>query len=163
MSELFYYKAISIRQPWADLIINGYKRIENRGWYTKYRGPLLIHASKGFDHDCAEFAEDILTHDEWYAMLNKPKEEFQRGGIIGIANLVDVKLFEAEWHKPTKDPWFVGKYGFVLGGARPLTEMYPLPGKLNIFDVVGNDAKEIQEMLKDRIRDLEGDFVSRRN
>ncbi|WP_245839042.1 ASCH domain-containing protein [Yersinia kristensenii] len=38
-------KALSIRQPWAWLIVNGYKDIENRTWNTKCRGPVLIHAS----------------------------------------------------------------------------------------------------------------------
>jgi hypothetical protein len=40
-------KALSIRQPWAWLIVNGYKDIENRSWATKFRGPVLIHAAKG--------------------------------------------------------------------------------------------------------------------
>ena len=30
--------ALSIRQPWAWLIVNGYKDIENRDWKTHYRG-----------------------------------------------------------------------------------------------------------------------------
>ena len=38
-------KAISIKQPWASLIVNGYKDIENRSWRTSYRGKILIHAS----------------------------------------------------------------------------------------------------------------------
>ena len=38
-------KAISIKQPWASLIVNGIKDIENRTWATKYRGKVLIHAS----------------------------------------------------------------------------------------------------------------------
>ena len=42
-------KAISIRQPWAWLIVNGYKDVENRTWYTSHRGPLLICASKALD------------------------------------------------------------------------------------------------------------------
>jgi hypothetical protein len=146
MSELLY-KAISIRQPWASLIVLGYKKIENRSWYTKYRGPILIHASKGFDRDCEEFAEDILPVKDWARIFNRPKDEFQRGGIIGIANLVNVKLFEAEKHNPVKDPWFVGKYGFVLEGARPLPEMVPLNGRLNIFDVAGEDAEDIQNLI----------------
>ncbi|HDU8694716.1 TPA: ASCH domain-containing protein, partial [Morganella morganii subsp. morganii] len=40
-------KAISIRQPWAWLIVNGHKDIENRSWRTKYRGQVLVHASQG--------------------------------------------------------------------------------------------------------------------
>ena len=39
-------KAISLWQPWASAIADGKKKIETRSWYTKYRGPLLIHATK---------------------------------------------------------------------------------------------------------------------
>ena len=42
-------KCISIRQPWAWLIIKGVKPVENRTWSSSYRGPLLIHASLTFD------------------------------------------------------------------------------------------------------------------
>ena len=38
-------KVIVIRQPWAWLIVNGFKDIENRSWATRYRGSLLIQAS----------------------------------------------------------------------------------------------------------------------
>jgi len=38
-------KVIVVRQPWAWLIVNGYKDIENRSWHTRYRGKLLIQAS----------------------------------------------------------------------------------------------------------------------
>jgi len=41
-------KALSIIQPWAWLITRGYKDIENRGWYTPYRGRFLVHASKAY-------------------------------------------------------------------------------------------------------------------
>ena len=46
-------KALSIRQPWAWLILHGGKDIENRDWATRFRGRVLIHASKG------------VTQDEW--------------------------------------------------------------------------------------------------
>jgi len=39
-------KALSLWQPWASLIALDVKRIETRGWSTKYRGPLAIHAGK---------------------------------------------------------------------------------------------------------------------
>jgi hypothetical protein len=42
-------KAISIRQPWAWLIVNGYKDIENRIWAAKLRGPVLIHAGQSLN------------------------------------------------------------------------------------------------------------------
>ena len=40
-------KALSIRQPWAWLIIKGHKDIENRSWPTAFRGRVLVHAAKG--------------------------------------------------------------------------------------------------------------------
>jgi len=40
-------KALSLPQPWAMLVIMGVKEIEKRSWSTAYRGPMLIHASKG--------------------------------------------------------------------------------------------------------------------
>jgi hypothetical protein len=42
-------KIITIKQPWATLISQGYKKYEFRSWKTNYRGPLLIHAGKGVD------------------------------------------------------------------------------------------------------------------
>lgn len=42
-------KALSIRQPWAWLIVAGYKDIENRSWPTNFRGRVYIHASRKFD------------------------------------------------------------------------------------------------------------------
>jgi hypothetical protein len=44
-------KILSIRHPWAYLIANGDKDIENRMWRTKYRGPFLIHASLALDRE----------------------------------------------------------------------------------------------------------------
>ena len=38
-------KCLTVRQPWAWLIIHGGKDIENRTWRTHYTGPLLIHAA----------------------------------------------------------------------------------------------------------------------
>ena len=44
-------KILSIRQPWAALIVHGFKETENRTWSTSYRGPVLIHAA--LKVDCA--------------------------------------------------------------------------------------------------------------
>lgn len=38
-------KAITVKQPWGYLICLGIKNIENRTWYTKYRGRVYIHAA----------------------------------------------------------------------------------------------------------------------
>lgn len=54
-------KALSIRQPWAWLIVNGYKSIENRTWNTRIRGTILIHAGKGFDKEGYAWVRAVLS------------------------------------------------------------------------------------------------------
>lgn len=54
-------KALSIRQPWAELILRGLKDVENRSWFTRYTGPLLVHVSRTADEH--RFAEYGLTDD----------------------------------------------------------------------------------------------------
>lgn len=69
-------KVLSIREPWASIIINGYKEYEFRSWKTNYRGKILIHASKNIEKENVErFKELNLNY----------KQEF----IIGEAELVD--------------------------------------------------------------------------
>jgi len=38
-------KALSLKQPYAELILQGKKKIELRTWNTKFRGEFYIHAS----------------------------------------------------------------------------------------------------------------------
>ena len=47
-------KTITLKQPWASLVANGYKLYEFRSWKIKYRGDILIHAGKGIDKDAME-------------------------------------------------------------------------------------------------------------
>jgi hypothetical protein len=95
-------KVISILQPWASLIVLGHKRIETRSWNTKYRGELLIHASKSTEfvnlaahthfNECMPVMWcDVNGTDICYPI----KEKIPLGCIIGKVNLVDVILFDA--------------------------------------------------------------------
>ncbi len=58
-------KAITLTQPWATLVAIGAKRIETRSWKTDYRGPLAIHAAKGFP----KFARDICMYKPFVCAL----------------------------------------------------------------------------------------------
>ena len=70
-------KALTIKQPWATLIMQGDKRFEFRSWQTKYRGDLLIHAGKGIDKEAMKRLEKYLP------------EELPYGKILGKVKLVD--------------------------------------------------------------------------
>jgi len=134
-------KALSIRQPWAWAILHAGKRIENRDWRgCSYRGPLLIHASKG----CAGI-EYSAAVSAIYGMGTEPGEPayeiavpdlatLQRGGIVGVCNVVGVT-------RESSDPWFCGPLGIVLADVRPLP-FVPFKGALGFFEVPDNLVPE---------------------
>lgn len=117
-------KAISVRQPWAWLICNGHKPIENRNWRTHFRGRVLIHASQKLDYQAAT---DTISkvYDGLFEL--PPKEEIQTGGIVGAVDIVDCI-------ENSDSPWFFGKFGFVLKNAEAVPFL-PLKGKLGFFEV----------------------------
>jgi ASCH domain len=129
-------KALSIRQPWALLIIHGGKDIENRKWNTKYRGPILIHAAKANPRPEIHAAEQHIRNN----FANPSKElatqvlmenwaVLQLGGIVGSAILSDVVT-------QSDSPWFTGPFGFVLTDIKSLP-FRPMRGMLGLFEVPG--------------------------
>ena len=97
---------ISIRQPWAALIVTGIKDIENRTWSTRYRGPVLVHASKQADKIDADEIE--------FRFGVRLSSDLLRGGIVGMTEIVDcTRSHPSRWHAPDH-------YAFVLANSRPL-------------------------------------------
>ncbi len=123
--------ALSIRQPWAWLIVNGWKDIENRSWPTRFRGSVLIHAGKTpMDEDKWDdmrdgtnpidglpISPDYVPPGDW--------NDMGWGGIVGTAEIVDCVARSAS-------RWFVGEYGFVIANAKPLP-FRPCLGRLGFF------------------------------
>lgn len=120
-------KAISVRQPYAWLIVNDWKNIENRSWSTTYRGSLLIHASRRVESDMIPWVVQQAKKADDAGGFPPASPIFRIGGIIGIVDLVDVVTI-------SDNEWFNGPYGWVLANARPL-EFYPCVGKVGLFDV----------------------------
>ena len=119
--------AIAVRQPWAHVIVQGWKDIENRSWPTRYRGPVCIHASK---FDKRIFAEDLEGYQETiYLGIEVPTFDFDDltfGAIIGVVDIVDCVT-------RSPSPWFFGDYGFVLANARSINPI-PVKGMQGFFD-----------------------------
>ncbi|WP_223480316.1 MULTISPECIES: ASCH domain-containing protein [unclassified Pseudomonas] len=118
-------KALSIRQPWAWLIIHGGKDIENRSWHTKHRGRFLVHASKGMT--LKEYADAAAFADLECGVKIPPFNDLQRGGIIG-------SVFLADSRDSSLSPWYMGEKAFLLVAPAPLP-FVPLKGRLNFFEV----------------------------
>jgi peptidoglycan/xylan/chitin deacetylase (PgdA/CDA1 family) len=126
--------ALSIRQPWASLIILGFKDIENRSWRTKRRGRFLVHASQAVTAREIRNARALIDqhaalrdNPEILAVLDPVRLRAQAGGIIGSVELVDC-------HDAHASPWFVGPHGFSLRAPQSLP-LVPMPGRLNFFPV----------------------------
>lgn len=115
-------KAISVRQPWAWLIVNGHKDIENRIKRTHHRGPLLIHASctmtRSYYAEAAKIAEGN-------GVTLPPFEHLERGGTVGQVTVVDCV-------DRSPSPWFFGPFGYVLENPSALP-FQPCGGQLGIF------------------------------
>src|SRR5580658_6654468 len=104
-------KCLSMKQPFAELLVRGKKTIELRNWNTKFRGEFLVHASRSVD----EVASKINRFD---------LDELVKGAIIGKANLYDVKEytnnseFIADQKKHMASGNYMhGKYGFLINNA----------------------------------------------
>jgi hypothetical protein len=111
-------KILVVRQPWASLIVHGYKDIENRSWRTHYRGPLLIQSA------ASQPSGDSLA--EARRRRVKLPAQFETGGIVGMVEVVD--CVEA-----SRSKWFEGPFGWVLSGAHPLP-FVPHKGRLGLFE-----------------------------
>lgn len=133
-------RALSIMQPWAWLIVNGHKAIENRNWRCRYRGPVLIHAGKKADQSA-----DISMLRGWHPVLDEVAPELTAayraagqageiflGGIVGEAEIVDCV-------EESDDTWFVGRFGIVLRNAKPLP-FRPCRGALGFFTPTFEEA-----------------------
>lgn len=79
-------KAITIKQPWATLIVLGKKKFETRSWQTKHRGPIAIHAGKTIDK---EACEDTWIKGALAEHGIKSYKELPTGAVLATAELVD--------------------------------------------------------------------------
>lgn len=110
-SALAQLPALSVRQPYAWLIVQGIKTLENRSWRTHYRGPLLIHASS----NRVDLTEEVRARYGARGRVRMPPlGHYELGGIIGYVEIVDcVQRSASVWKNP-------GGWGWVLAKGRPL-------------------------------------------
>ena len=122
--------ALSIKQPWAWLIVNGYKDIENRNGLKNFTGDFLIHTGRKFDKKGFKWIlqnrERLgLKLGELPLLIDESCIKYRVGGIIGHATITG-------FVEKSDSPWFVGKYGLLIKDAKPLP-FTPCKGKLSFF------------------------------
>lgn len=136
-------KALTLHEPWAWLVLKGWKEVETRGWYTDYRGPLAIHAGRKRDADGRD-----LWDRNWMYLGHGAAEDFETlpfGCVIATCQLVaclptmNVGI-QAEKLKPMFEPkrgwgieWTFGNYtpgrwAFILRDVVPVVPAIPVHG-----------------------------------
>lgn len=122
-------KALSVRQPWAELIVQGKKTLELRTWSVKHRGPLAIHASTNIEREaCAAHGIDPVR--------------VSAGAIIGVVDLVeivelDAVAFAARRSEHLADERFNTSplFGWQLANPRALPHPRVVHGRMGLFTV----------------------------
>ncbi len=104
-------KAISIKQPWATMIVSGEKTIETRTWSTNYRGSLLIVSSK-----------------------NPKILHYPTGCAMAIVELVDCRPMTKEDEVSACCELYQGAYAWILEDMMRI-KRFPVKGWLGIYDV----------------------------
>jgi hypothetical protein len=126
--------ALSLKQPWAALLVHGRKTVEVRRWPTARRGRVLIHAARIPD-----------PRPEAWARVPPELREAARlgGGIVGAGDLMgclayrNVEAFVADTERHLNDPsWFRPPvlYGFTFANLTSLP-FRPYPGYVRFFPV----------------------------
>ena len=118
-------KALVIRQPWADLVVDGHKDVENRSWSTAYRGPILILAGKARDKQASWDAGALALRQ---GIATPAPTVF--GAIIGVVDLVDITegACASKWAEAGKRHW-------RIANARRFASPIAYTGRLGLFDV----------------------------
>lgn len=134
-------KVLTIKEPWASLIVNGYKQYEFRSWKTNYRGKILIHAGMSFEKNVAD---RFLSYNIQYNM----------GHIIGEAEIVDCIKVDDNFNKELikLNPVVyarsnhVESYAWKLVNIKKYDEPIKCKGKLGLWNYNGSINIERHEM-----------------
>jgi len=140
-------KGLTIHQPWASLICSNTplpagvprKRIENRTWPTRYRGPMLVHSS--LNHDAVQRA--YVNGRRLYELDREWCSRQPHGVLLGLVELVDCFQVGSEGEQVAlrRFPWLHGHpyadgpWCWVLGNARALVEPRPYTGSQGLWTV----------------------------
>lgn len=127
-------KVLTVKEPWASLIIDGYKKYEFRSWKTKYRGKLLIHAGMSIESDMLDNFKDYNL-------------ECSKGAIIGEVELVDCILVDDKFNRELRsiDPVVYGRsnhvetYAWKLENVIKYDKPINIKGKLGLWNYESGD------------------------
>ncbi len=129
-------RALTIKRPWANLIVAGRKTIENRSWPPpgSIVGEVIaIHAGRAYVRE----AEGWMKKHRLGAC---PSDEDAPGGIIGFARVTGSI-------EKSRSLWFMGPIGWVLADIVALPEPIPCKGSLGLWTVPDDVERKIRKQI----------------
>ena len=151
-------KAITIWQPWAQLLVAGIKQNETRSWQTHYRGELLIHAAKQPPLRGIQTVPDAAWKKALLSLgLNEeddPVESFPIGVIVGKVKIVDcrqiddalIKRLSAE--ELAYGDFTPGRYAWVMEEPEILKQPIPAKGKQGLWNWISSESENYHNGVK---------------
>ena len=153
-------KTLSVRQPWASLLVSGLKDIENRTWAPNYKGRILIHASstkvpKNFADRIIFDVNNEIENEQMFG--NFPEyEDLEYSAIIGYVTVNgDCDDSTSVWAVPVEHQWHI-EDAYIFD--EPIRG---IKGKLNLFETPEIDENNLPpaHKLVRRAPRLEGDCL----
>ena len=132
-------KAISLQNPWAQLVVSGFKTVEAKTWTTDYRGELLICSKARSDKSLEKAVLDVIEEETDLAF--EQSEFFVNGAVLGKVQLVDIRPLteddlEESWMDPAElEAAETPLYAWVFDNAEPIAEPIEVKGKPRLFDI----------------------------
>lgn len=147
-------KVISIWQPWATLLVQGFKVFETRGWAAPKSliGQRIGIASTKSWHPAQRSAADHVGFQVYFSELGLPHpEELPRGYLLGTVLLDSCELMTAEFMDDVSDEeksygwWEEGRYAWRTIDPIPLITPIVIQGRQGIYDWHGKLSDENTE------------------
>ena len=138
-------KVLTIRQPYASLILSGRKTIEFRSWPAKYRGPLAIHAGKGIDKaECRPKRQVASTNceDFVFATLRRPRS-FWPTLVVSLALSIAAGCGGGSTTTTPPPPPAASEFVFSADQAASTVRSYRLDTSAGSLTEVGTPPTEI--------------------
>lgn len=158
LAALQTMKALSIRQPYAGLIMAGIKNVENRSWFTNYRGPLAIVSTKS--PDAKQWWEPMRDRCRRLGVAFPEELCKVNASVLGIVDFQYLVYIDERGHEVTDHPtltldqvatWWNSDdemVGFIFEHPRLLKTPIPISGRLGLYNLPPEVIVEIAEQLK---------------
>jgi hypothetical protein len=134
-----------LTQPWASLVASGHKRVETRSWRTNYRGPIAIHAAKGFPKDARYRASEERA-------FGRIGGQIPLSAIVAVANLDGCRFTQDVAHQLSGlerhlGDYTAGRFAWMMSDIRPLREPVFCRGALGLWTIPPEIAEQVDAQL----------------